>query len=137
MAMQASQLRTTATVLQWPFHCEVKAIFPFFLEMKNRKMPSWKLRCSCSQDTERFEEILAKKSTFPVFDRMPLHYPTYSKADYEVMPEWRLDLLLQEYGLPVAGSHIDKRNFAINNFLFPDQLLAEEEDKGKGQDGSI
>jgi len=137
MAMQASQLRTAATVLQWPFHGEARAMSPVILEMKNRQMSSWKLRCSCSQGLERLEGILPKESAFPVFHRMPLHYPTYSKVDYEAMPEWRLDLLLQEYGLPVAGSHIDKRNFAMNNFLFPDQLLAEEEDKGKGLDGSL
>jgi len=84
-----------------------------------------------------FDEILPKESAFPIFHRMPLHYPTYSKADYEAMPEWRLDLLLRKYGLPVAGPLIDKRNFAISTFLFPDQLLAEGEDKGKGLDGSI
>jgi hypothetical protein len=26
--------------------------------------------------------------------RMPLHYPRYKKADYESMPEWRVDCLL-------------------------------------------
>ncbi|PQQ04183.1 hypothetical protein Pyn_24769 [Prunus yedoensis var. nudiflora] len=38
------------------------------------------------------------------FFKMPLHYPNYSKADYDSMPEWKLDRLLSEYGLPVVGS---------------------------------
>jgi hypothetical protein len=29
---------------------------------------------------------------------MPLHYPRYSKEEYERMPEWQLDRLLSEYG---------------------------------------
>ncbi|THU45622.1 hypothetical protein C4D60_Mb02t19920 [Musa balbisiana] len=28
--------------------------------------------------------------------RMPLHYPRYTRADYESMPEWKLDYLLRE-----------------------------------------
>ncbi|GJM90786.1 hypothetical protein PR202_ga07098 [Eleusine coracana subsp. coracana] len=52
----------------------------------------------------------------------PLHYPRYKKADYEAMPEWRLDCLLREYGLPdVAGGVDDKRRFAMGAFLWPDQ----------------
>ncbi|EAZ37182.1 hypothetical protein OsJ_21523 [Oryza sativa Japonica Group] len=27
--------------------------------------------------------------------QMPLHYPRYKKADYEAMPEWRVDCLLR------------------------------------------
>ncbi|GJN40530.1 hypothetical protein PR202_gb29758 [Eleusine coracana subsp. coracana] len=54
--------------------------------------------------------------------RMPLHYPRYKKADYEAMPEWRLDCLLREYGLPdVVGGVDDKRRFAMGAFLWPDQ----------------
>ncbi|KAH7538160.1 hypothetical protein FEM48_Zijuj03G0169500 [Ziziphus jujuba var. spinosa] len=43
--------------------------------------------------------------------KMPLHYPKYSKADYETMPEWKIDHLLSEYGLPVVGSVEHKRNY--------------------------
>ncbi|RWR94792.1 hypothetical protein CKAN_02410300 [Cinnamomum micranthum f. kanehirae] len=39
--------------------------------------------------------------------QMPLHYPRYTKADYETMPEWKLDCLLKEYGLPNAGEVAD------------------------------
>ncbi|KAL0290698.1 UNVERIFIED_CONTAM: hypothetical protein Sangu_2561600 [Sesamum angustifolium] len=54
--------------------------------------------------------------------QMPLHYPRYKKSDYEKMPEWQLDCLLKEYGLPVAGDVHQKRKFAIGAFLWPDQL---------------
>ncbi|CAN6569563.1 unnamed protein product [Malus baccata var. baccata] len=54
-----------------------------------------------------------------VFFKMPLHYPTYSKSDYETMPEGKLDRLLSEYGLPVVGSVEQKRKFAMGAFLWP------------------
>ncbi|KAL6850284.1 hypothetical protein ACP4OV_020911 [Aristida adscensionis] len=50
--------------------------------------------------------------------QMPLHYPRYSREDYEAMPEWQLDRLLSEYGLPVAGNLQQKRNFAMGAFLW-------------------
>jgi hypothetical protein len=53
--------------------------------------------------------------------QMPLHYPRYKKADYETMPEWRVDCLLREYGLPVSGDLHSKRKFAMGAFLWPDQ----------------
>lgn len=53
--------------------------------------------------------------------RMPLHYPRYKKADYEAMPEWRVDCLLREYGLPADGDVDSKRRFAMGAFLWPDQ----------------
>lgn len=53
------------------------------------------------------------------FFQMPLHYPKYSKSDYETMPEWKLDHLLSEYGLPVVGSVEQKRKFAMGAFLWP------------------
>ncbi|KAK6935490.1 hypothetical protein RJ641_035645 [Dillenia turbinata] len=55
--------------------------------------------------------------------QMPLHYPRYKK-DYETMPEWQLDCLLKEYGLPVMGDLNDKRKFAMGAFLRPSQLEA-------------
>ncbi|KAK9275851.1 hypothetical protein L1049_023124 [Liquidambar formosana] len=51
--------------------------------------------------------------------RMPLHYPRYTKSDYETMPEWKLDLLLAEYGLPITGNVDQKRKFAMGAFLWP------------------
>ncbi|KAK9094331.1 hypothetical protein Scep_025800 [Stephania cephalantha] len=50
---------------------------------------------------------------------MPLHYPRYTKEDYENMPEWKLDCLLAQYGLPVTGDLQHKRKFAMGAFLWP------------------
>ncbi|KAH1108610.1 hypothetical protein J1N35_012378 [Gossypium stocksii] len=51
--------------------------------------------------------------------QMPLHYPRYTEADYEAMPEWKLDCLLKEYGLPITGDFEQKRSFAMGAFLWP------------------
>ncbi|CAI0408597.1 unnamed protein product [Linum tenue] len=53
--------------------------------------------------------------------QMPLHYPRFKKKDYETMPEWRLDCLLKEYGLPVVGDADEKRKFAMGAFLWPSE----------------
>ncbi|KAK3194668.1 hypothetical protein Dsin_025978 [Dipteronia sinensis] len=50
--------------------------------------------------------------------QMPLHYPRYTKADYESMPEWKLDCLLKQYGLPITGNVDQKRQFAMGAFLW-------------------
>ncbi|GLT79048.1 hypothetical protein SLA2020_505580 [Shorea laevis] len=50
---------------------------------------------------------------------MPLHYPHYTKADYEEMGEWKLDLLLRQYGLNFKAT-LD-RAFAMGAFLWPEQ----------------
>ncbi|GMY23832.1 hypothetical protein FCV25MIE_19073 [Fagus crenata] len=50
--------------------------------------------------------------------QMPLHYPRYTQADYETMPEWKLDCLLREYGLPIIGDVHQKRKFAMGSFLW-------------------
>ncbi|KAK4355177.1 hypothetical protein RND71_024148 [Anisodus tanguticus] len=54
--------------------------------------------------------------------QMPLHYPGYTKDDYEKMEEWKLDALLSEYGLNFQGTVDEKRRFAMGAFLWPDQL---------------
>jgi hypothetical protein len=53
--------------------------------------------------------------------QMPLHYPRFKKSDYESMPEWKLDCLLNEYGLSVTGDVTQKRKFAMGAFLWPSQ----------------
>lgn len=53
--------------------------------------------------------------------QMPLHYPRYSKADYEKMDERRLDFLLREYGLNFKGTLEEKRSFAMGAFLWPEK----------------
>ncbi|RLN22717.1 uncharacterized protein C2845_PM07G39240 [Panicum miliaceum] len=50
--------------------------------------------------------------------QMPLHYPRYSREDYEAMPEWQLDRLLSEYGLPATGTIQQKRTYAMGAFLW-------------------
>ncbi|KAL3732248.1 hypothetical protein ACJRO7_028993 [Eucalyptus globulus] len=52
--------------------------------------------------------------------QMPLHYPKYTSQDYRDMPEWKLDCLLAEYGLPITGDLSYKRDFAMGAFLWPD-----------------
>nr|GMC65904.1 uncharacterized protein LOC104244657 [Ipomoea batatas]GMD61911.1 uncharacterized protein LOC104244657 [Ipomoea batatas]GME02977.1 uncharacterized protein LOC104244657 [Ipomoea batatas] len=50
--------------------------------------------------------------------QMPLHYPRYTRSEYETMPEWKLDCLLTEYGLPIQGDVNHKRKFAMGAFLW-------------------
>lgn len=50
--------------------------------------------------------------------QMPLHYPKYTAEDYKSMPEWKLDCLLLEYGLPVVGTGDQRRKFAMGAFLW-------------------
>lgn len=67
--------------------------------------------------------IKISKEDYPNGFQMPIHYPRYSKADYEKMEEWRVDMLLKEYGLSFNGTSVDeKRAFAMGAFLWPDQL---------------
>ncbi|KAJ0052905.1 hypothetical protein Pint_00541 [Pistacia integerrima] len=51
--------------------------------------------------------------------QMPLHYPRYTLPDYQTMPEWQLDRLLQQYGLPISQNAQEKRKLAIGTFLWP------------------
>ncbi|GAA0169194.1 hypothetical protein Leryth_011837 [Lithospermum erythrorhizon] len=50
--------------------------------------------------------------------QMPLHYPRYTRGEYEKMPEWKVDCLLREYGLPINGDVHHKRKFAMGAFLW-------------------
>lgn len=52
--------------------------------------------------------------------QMPLHYPRITKKEYQDMPEWKVDRLLAEYGLPLIGDLAQKRRFAMGTFLWPD-----------------
>lgn len=64
---------------------------------------------------------LKKKNNSAVsYFQMPLHYPRYTMKDYQDMPEWKLDQLLAQYGLPTHGDLAYKRDFAIGAFLWPD-----------------
>ncbi|KAG2677099.1 hypothetical protein I3843_12G085000 [Carya illinoinensis] len=66
------------------------------------------------------QQVMSKSNRCYKF-QMPLHYPRYKKSDYEAMPEWKLDVLLNEYGLPVNGDVTQKRKFAMGAFLWPSQ----------------
>lgn len=63
---------------------------------------------------QNVEAKINNKASF----QMPLHYPRYTKKDYENMPEWKLDCLLNEYGLSVSGDANHKRKFAMGAFLW-------------------
>ncbi|WOG93958.1 hypothetical protein DCAR_0313248 [Daucus carota subsp. sativus] len=52
--------------------------------------------------------------------QMPLHYPRYTKKDYQDMPEGILDMLLAAYGLSPNGDLAYKRAFAMGAFLWTD-----------------
>lgn len=71
--------------------------------------------------TNQLKPVSEMKSKSGDF-QMPLHYPRYKKADYEEMDEWRLDLLLSQYGLTFKGTLQDKREFAMGAFLWPNQF---------------
>ncbi|KAI6704672.1 hypothetical protein NL676_007634 [Syzygium grande] len=78
---------------------------------------------TCQDAVKSFEKTSnAKEMTcgLPGF-QMPLHYPRYKKVDYENMEEWRLDMLLREYGLGFNGNLDEKRAYAMGAFLWPDQ----------------
>ncbi|MCL7033277.1 hypothetical protein MKW94_005789 [Papaver nudicaule] len=64
------------------------------------------------------ERTSSSSSSCGMSFQMPLHYPRYTKAEYQNMPEWKIDILLQEYGLPVTGDINYKRNFAMGAFLW-------------------
>ncbi|KAF3657259.1 hypothetical protein P3S67_019473 [Capsicum chacoense] len=61
----------------------------------------------------------SKKKTGGNCFQMPLHYPRYTKEDYQHMPEWMIDKLLAEYGLPANGDLANKRKFAMGAFVWP------------------
>ncbi|KAF5175188.1 Cytoplasmic trna 2-thiolation protein [Thalictrum thalictroides] len=82
----------------------------------------------CQNSSYKLNELQSKSNgnhggngRFVSFE-MPLHYPRYKKEDYETMPEWQLDCLLKQYGLPVMGDVADKRNFAMGAFLWPSEI---------------
>ncbi|KAJ3695171.1 hypothetical protein LUZ60_000548 [Juncus effusus] len=59
--------------------------------------------------------------------QMPLHYPRYTREEYNNMPEWKLDCLLVQYGLPVSGGVEEKRRFAIGAFCWTTPTVVKEQ----------
>lgn len=73
-----------------------------------------------NKDVKEVAKSLKIEPEYPF--QMPLHYPRYTKADYQKMEEWRVDLLLQQYGLNFEGMLDEKRVYAMGAFLWPDQI---------------
>lgn len=68
---------------------------------------------------DHYQRMESPKKNNVSFFQMPLHYPRYTEKDYQDMPEWKLDGLLKEYGLPTHGDLAYKREFAMGAFLWP------------------
>lgn len=63
--------------------------------------------------------------------QVPLHYPRYTREDYESMSEELLDRLFEAYGLSAAGQTLEaKRNTAIRTFLWE---ANKKDDKKEGE----
>ena len=60
--------------------------------------------------------IVSKEDSANGFE-MPLHFPRYTKEDNEKMEDWKLDMVLKEYGLTVKGALDAKRSFVIGTFI--------------------
>ncbi|CAA7054139.1 unnamed protein product [Microthlaspi erraticum] len=72
---------------------------------KNKRLSSW----FDSSSTSSFQ--------------MPLHYPNYTKKEYEIMSEEELDRLLKLYGLPTdLGDLPCKKQFVVGAFLWEKEL---------------
>uniref|UniRef100_A0A2N9FBF0 DUF7722 domain-containing protein n=1 Tax=Fagus sylvatica TaxID=28930 RepID=A0A2N9FBF0_FAGSY len=72
-----------------------------------------------SSKEEGISEIRVSKEAYVNGFQVPLHYPRYTKEDYEKMEGWKLDMILKEYGLSVKGTLDEKRSFAIGAFIWP------------------
>ncbi|KAL3820832.1 hypothetical protein ACJIZ3_006737 [Penstemon smallii] len=77
-------------------------------------------RCNSETRVNMCEEFLVDKKAESF--KMPVHYPRYKKEDYEKMEDWKLDNLLQQYGLGFDGTLEEKRAYAMGAFLWPHQL---------------
>ena len=69
--------------------------------------------------------------------QMSLHYPKYTKRDYEKMEEGKLNLLLKQYGLCFDGTLKGKEHlllgcsYGLNNFEFTHHVFDEIPQKKK------
>ncbi|KAK7303403.1 hypothetical protein RJT34_14309 [Clitoria ternatea] len=88
----------------------------------------WLLHCACNvlgypmnnrEEVKKWKQIEEYNPNGGF--QMPLHYPRYTKHDYESMEEWKVDLLLKQYGLSYKGTLHEKRAFAMGAFLWPHQ----------------
>ncbi|KAF8084913.1 hypothetical protein N665_0693s0006 [Sinapis alba] len=73
------------------------------------------LASSSRNDRDRLNREVASWSSF----QMPVHYPSFTKEEYEVMSEEEVDRLLKLYGLPTnLGDLSCKKQFAMGAFLW-------------------
>ncbi|CAH8390801.1 unnamed protein product [Eruca vesicaria subsp. sativa] len=68
---------------------------------------------------DQLDREVASWSSF----QMPLHYPRFTKEDYEVMSEEELDRLLKLYGLTTDHGDLScKKQFAMGAFLWEKEI---------------
>lgn len=73
------------------------------------------LASSSSNERDQLTRGAASWSSF----QMPVHYPSFTKEEYEAMSEEELDRLLKLYGLPTdLGDLSCKKQFAVGAFLW-------------------
>ncbi|CAN8301014.1 unnamed protein product [Cochlearia groenlandica] len=84
------------------------------IETKVTKQPE-----EISSSTNNDKDNLTKWVKYWPSFQMPLHYPSFTKEQYEVMSEEELDRLLKLYGLPTDFEDLSrKKEFAIGAFLW-------------------
>ncbi|KAL9316318.1 hypothetical protein ACSQ67_017319 [Phaseolus vulgaris] len=77
------------------------------------------IRIENEADVTTAQEAGYEKSLVARLALKPGKVRKYTQKDYQDMPEWKLDGLLKEYGLPTHGDLAYKRQFAIGAFLWP------------------
>lgn len=103
-------------LIKWLFYSACN-ILRYPTKGKIEGYPSGEVKNKCLNNLKEVND----ENTCSYEFQMPLHYPCYTKSDYEKMEEWKVELLLKEYGLSFKGSLAEKRRFAMGAFLWPDQ----------------
>ncbi|WCJ28169.1 hypothetical protein M5689_009876 [Euphorbia peplus] len=104
--------------LRWVAHCACQVLgYPEESNIQRAHVVGYPIK----SEQKIVSEIEKENNSCSGGFKMPLHYPRYKKSDYEKMEEWRVDLLLGEYGISFNGSVQEKREFAMGAFLWPDQ----------------
>ncbi|KAJ4841734.1 hypothetical protein Tsubulata_003019, partial [Turnera subulata] len=136
-----SNKKASATFFQMPLR------YPKFTHKDYQTMPEWQLDrllaeyglpipndLGYKRQAEELSEgkmyiskgMESNKKASATFFQMPLDYPKFTHKDYQTMPEWQLDRLLAEYGLPIPDDLGYKRQFAMGAFLWPDYHLEQK-----------
>ncbi|CAJ2672466.1 unnamed protein product [Trifolium pratense] len=104
------------SLIRWLLHSACN-ILGYPTDEKIEGYPNGEVNSKCLNNLKEVNDENPSSYEF----QMPLHYPRYTKVDYEKMEEWKVELLLKEYGLSFKGSVEEKRGFAMGAFLWPDQ----------------